>query len=136
MTAPEQFSLGHLWLLALAALIAAAVIGLFARRLVRRILEMFYRWGVALDSFDAKVIEGFGVNGIALLAGAISKLAIWCDAWLVEAPVNVGGRMIWAFSIPIRMIQTGFIQSYLLCMVVGLIGILGCCLYLARHAVR
>jgi hypothetical protein len=136
MTAPEQFSLGHLWLLALAALIAAAVIGLFARRLVRRILVMFYRWGVALDSFDANVIEGFGVKGIALLAGAISNLAIWCDAWLVEAPVNVGGRMIWAFSIPIRMIQTGFIQSYLLCMVVGLIGILGCCLYLARHAVR
>jgi hypothetical protein len=136
MRAPDQLSLGHLWLLALAALIAAAVIWLFARRLVRRILEMFCRWGVALDTFDTTVVEGFGVNGTALLAGAISKIAIWCDAWLIEAPVNAGARMIWALSIPIRMIQTGFIQSYMLCVVVGLIGILGCCLYLARHAVR
>jgi hypothetical protein len=136
MTAPDQFSWGHLWLLALTVLVAAAVIFLFARSLVRRSFQMCCRWGVALDSFDARVIDGFGVGGITLLARAISKLAIWCDAWLVEVPVNVGGRIIWAFSIPIRMIQSGFIQSYMLGMVVGLIGILGYGLYLARHAVR
>lgn len=136
MTAPDQFSLGHLGLFTLAVLIAVAVVFLFARSLVRRTFKMVCRWSAALESFDAKVIDRSGVNGTVFLAGAIRKFVIWCDTWLVEGPLNVGGRIIWAFSIPVRMIQNGFIQSYMLRMVVGLIGILGYGLYLARHAVR
>jgi hypothetical protein len=36
----------------------------------------------------------------------------------------------------VRMIQNGLVQSYMLFVVVGLIGVLGYCLYLGYHAVR
>ena len=136
MTASPQVSFGHLVLWAVAVLAASAIIFVFARDAVRRSFEVLRRGAAAFDAFDAEFIDRPAVNGTTRLARLISKIAILCDAWLVEGLVNFGASMAWALSIPVRRIQNGLVQSYVLCMVIGLIGLLGYGLYLAHHLVR
>ena len=136
MTVSPQFSFGHLVLFAVVVLIASAVILLFARDAVRRSFEVLRRGAAAFDAFDAEFIDRPAVNGTTRLARLISKIASLCDAWLVEGLVNFGASMAWAWSIPVRRIQNGLVQSYVLCMVIGLIGLLGYGWYLAHHAIR
>ena len=136
MTVSPQFSFGHLVLFAVVVLVASAVILVFARDAVRRSFEVLRRGATAFDAFDAEFIDRPAVNGTTRLARLISKIAILCDAWLVEGLVNFGASMAWAWSIPVRRIQNGLVQSYVLCMVIGLIGLLGYGLYLAHHLVR
>jgi NADH:ubiquinone oxidoreductase subunit 5 (subunit L)/multisubunit Na+/H+ antiporter MnhA subunit len=136
MTASPQVSFGHLVLWAVAVLAASAIIFVFARDAVRRSFEVLRRGATAFDAFDAEFIDRTAVNGTARLARLISKIAVLCDAWLVEGLVNSGASMAWALSIPVRRIQNGLVQSYVLCMVIGLIGLLGYGWYLAHHAIR
>jgi hypothetical protein len=135
-TTPHPFAFHHLWLALLLMLIAAGSVLQAGRPAVRRMFDLLYRWGMALDSFDAKTIDGFAVGGAGRLALAISQVPIWCDAWLVEGPVNVGARAIWAVSIPVRMMQSGLVSGYMLDIVIGLVGFLGYCLYLVHHTIR
>ena len=136
MTVSPQFSLGHLLLWAVVVLVAAAVIFVLARDAVRRSFEMLRRTAAAFESFEAEFIDGPTATGTARLARLISKAAALCDAWLIEGLVNCGASLIWALSIPVRRIQNGLVQSYMLCIVIGVIGLLGYGLYLAHHAVR
>ena len=136
MTVSPQFSFGHLVLFAVVVPVASAVILVFARDAVRRSFEVLRRGATAFDAFDAEFIDRPAVNGTTRLARLISKIAILCDAWLVEGLVNFGASMVWALSIPVRRIQNGLVQSYVLCMVIGLIGLLGYGLYLAHHAIH
>jgi hypothetical protein len=50
--------------------------------------------------------------------------------------VKVGARLVWVLSFPVRMMQAGLVQSYMLFIVIGLIGFLGYYLYLAHHAMH
>jgi hypothetical protein len=50
--------------------------------------------------------------------------------------VKFAAGVIGALSFPVRMIQNGSVQSYMLSIVFGLIAILGYALYLAHHAIR
>jgi hypothetical protein len=136
MNATHQFVLGHFWLVFLLVLIAAVFVFVLWRRAARQTFDVIRACSVALESFDAKVIDGFVVNGLGRLVNGASKGARLCDAWVIDGPVNVGARIIWALSFPVRMIQSGLVQSYMLFVVVGLIGVLGYCLYLGHHAVR
>ena len=92
--------------------------------------------GLALGAFDRNVIDGFGVNGAGWLTRAISKVSIWWDTWIVDGSVRLGARIVWIFSYPIRLIQDGLVQSYMLLIVIGLIGFFGYYFYMARHAIH
>jgi NADH-quinone oxidoreductase subunit L len=92
--------------------------------------------GLALGAFDRNVIDGLGVNGAGWLTRAISKVSIWWDTWIVDGSVRLGARIVWIFSYPIRLIQDGLVQSYMLLIVIGLIGFFGYYFYMARHAIH
>lgn len=106
------------------------------RNLAGRGVDALFRCGIALGSFDANLIDGVGVKGVARLMRAGSSISSWCEASIVETPVKLGAGVIWALSFPARMIQSGRIQNDMLSIVIGLIAILGYCLHLARHAIR
>jgi len=135
MNAPHHFSLAHFWPIALLALIGVAGTFVFGRGLVRKLVTVVYRCSVALGSFDAKVVDEAGIGGVGRLVRAISSLSIWSDSW-IDGAVKVGARILWALSFPVRMMQSGAMQSYMLLMVIGLIGFLGYYLYVAHHTIR
>ena len=76
--------------------------------------------GLALGAFDANVIDGLGVNGAGWLTRAISRISIWWDTWIVDGSVKLGARLVWVLSFPVRMMQAGLVQSYMLFIVIGL----------------
>ncbi len=78
--------------------------------------------GLALGAFDRTVIDGAGVNGAGWLTRFISKVSMWWDTWIVDGSVRFGARLIWLLSYPVRMVQDGLVQSYMLLIVIGLIG--------------
>jgi NADH-quinone oxidoreductase subunit L len=92
--------------------------------------------GLALGAFDRNVIDGVGVNGAGWLTRAVSKLSMWWDTWIVDGSVRLGARIVWLFSYPVRLIQDGLVQSYMLLIVIGLIGFFGYYFYMARHAIH
>ena len=92
--------------------------------------------GLALGSFDRNVIDGVGVNGAGWLTRFISNVSIWWDTWIVDGSVRLGARIVWLFSYPVRLIQDGLVQSYMLLIVLGLIGFFGYYFYVAHHAIR
>jgi NADH-quinone oxidoreductase subunit L len=92
--------------------------------------------GLALGAFDRNVIDGVGVNGAGWLTRFISDVSIWWDTWIVDGSVRLGARIVWLFSYPVRLIQDGLVQSYMLLIVLGLIGFFGYYFYVAHHAIR
>jgi NADH-quinone oxidoreductase subunit L len=92
--------------------------------------------GLALGSFDTRIIDGLGVNGAARLARFVSQVSIWWDTWIVDGSVRLGSRIVWLFSWPVRMIQDGLVQNYMLVIVIGLIGVLAYYFHLAHSAVH
>ena len=81
--------------------------------------------GTFLGEFDSRVVDGLGVDGAGWLTRFASNVSIWWDSWIVDGSVRLGGRLVWVFSFPVRMIQTGLVQSYMLLIVIGLVGFLG-----------
>jgi len=92
--------------------------------------------GLALGSFDTNIIDGLGVNGAAWLTRFVSRLSIWWDTWIVDGSVRLGSRIVWVFSWPVRMIQDGLVQNYMLVIVIGLIGVLAYYFHLAHSMVH
>src|SRR6202162_1821431 len=92
--------------------------------------------GLALGAFDRNVIDGLGVNGAGWLTRFVSKLSMWWDTWMVDGSVRLGARIVWIFSYPIRLIQDGLVQSYMLLIVIGLIEFFGYYFYIAHHAIH
>jgi NADH-quinone oxidoreductase subunit L len=92
--------------------------------------------GLALGTFDRAVIDGAGVNGAGWLTRFISKLSMWWDTWIVDGSVRLGARLVWLLSIPTRMIQDGLVQSYMLLIVIGLIGFLAYYFHIAHQAMH
>jgi len=92
--------------------------------------------GTTLALFDAKVIDGLGVDGTGWLTRFTSRLSIWWDTWIVDGLVNLAARMVWLFSYPVRMVQTGLVSSYALLIVFGVLVVLGYYGYLLRTMLR
>ena len=80
--------------------------------------------GSTLAAFDSRVIDGWGVDGSAWVTRLTSRISIWWDTWIVDGLVNLGARIVWFFSYPVRLLQTGLVQSYALLFVLGILLIL------------
>jgi hypothetical protein len=66
----------------------------------------------------------------------ISRLSIWWDTWIVDGSVRLGAWFVWLLSFPVRMIQDGLVQSYMLLIVTGLIGFLAYYIHIVHRAMR
>jgi len=93
---------------------------------VNRIKDLSTGFGL----FDAKVIDGLGVDGSAWLARVCSSISMWWDKWIVDGLVNFVGKFTQLLSAPIRMIQTGVFSSYAVLILLGLAILLG---YYSHH---
>ncbi len=80
--------------------------------------------GSALSTFDARVVDG-GVNGAGWLTRLTSRVSIFWDTWVVDGAVRLLGFATKVASFPVRMIQTGFVQSYALLIVLGVLTFFG-----------
>lgn len=74
----------------------------------------------ALALFDARVIDGLGIDGAAWLARKLSRISMWWDKWVVDGLVNFTGKFTRSLSHPIRMFQTGIFSSYAVFILIGL----------------
>jgi NADH-quinone oxidoreductase subunit L len=99
---------------------------------VNRIKDLSTAFGL----FDAKVIDGLGVNGAGWLARFVSSVSMWWDKWVVDGLVNLIGIVTRGLSAPIRMIQTGIFTSYAFFILLGLAILLGYYGFHMEHLVR
>ncbi|MFQ5662322.1 MAG: NADH-quinone oxidoreductase subunit L [Terriglobia bacterium] len=86
--------------------------------------------GDTLARFDLNVIDGVGVDGSAGLTRFTSRASIWWDTWIVDGLVNLVARVVWWFNLPVRALQTGFVQGYAFWMATGVVLLL---LYYVRR---
>ena len=93
---------------------------------VNRIKDLSAAFGL----FDAKVIDGLGVDGASWLARVFSSISMWWDQWVVDGLVNFVAKFTRFLSQPIRMIQTGVFSSYALMILIGLVILLA---YYGHH---
>ena len=80
--------------------------------------------GLALGAFDRNVVDG-AVNGAGWMTRFSSKVSIWWDTWIVDGAVRLSSFLVKVASYPVRIAQTGQVQSYALLMVVGAIVFFG-----------
>jgi NADH-quinone oxidoreductase subunit L len=92
--------------------------------------------GLALGSFDRNVIDGAGVNGAGWLTRFISKVSMWWDTWIVDGSVRLGSFFVYCLGFVSKFLETGYVQNYMLLIVVGLIGFLAYYFYLAHHVIH
>jgi NADH-quinone oxidoreductase subunit L len=76
--------------------------------------------GTWLGVFDAKVIDGLGVDGTGWLARFGSNLSMWWDKWIIDGLLNVGAKITQLSSYPVRLLQSGLFSSYAMLILVGL----------------
>jgi NADH-quinone oxidoreductase subunit L len=76
--------------------------------------------GAAFNLFDAKVIDGFAVDGAAWLTRTLSRISMWWDKWVINGLVNSVGTFTRSLSHPVRMFQTGVLSSYGVFILIGL----------------
>ncbi len=74
--------------------------------------------GTLLSRFDARIVDG-GVNGAGWMTLLTSRLSIWWDTWVIDGAVRLGSFAVKVLSYPVRLLQTGLVQSYALFIVVG-----------------
>jgi len=86
--------------------------------------------GTLLGQFDAKVIDGVGVDGTGWLARFGSTLSMWWDKWIIDGLLNFGAKFTQLLSFPVRFLQTGTFSSYALLILLGLAILLG---YYQQH---
>ena len=55
---------------------------------------------------------------------------MWYDTWIVDGLVNLSAYTVRALSFPVRFMHTGYVQSYALAFVLGILAIFG--LYWSR----
>jgi NADH-quinone oxidoreductase subunit L len=86
---------------------------------------------LTLGAFDVNFINGLGVDGTGWLTRISSRIsAIW-DSWIVDGLVNLAARIVWLFSWPVRMLQTGRVGRYAGLMLFGVLIFLGYYLWIS-----
>jgi NADH-quinone oxidoreductase subunit L len=86
--------------------------------------------GTFLGVFDAKVIDGVGVNGAGWLMRFGSTVSMWWDKWIIDGLLNFVAKFTQLLSYPVRLLQTGMFSSYAMLILVGLIVLLA---YYGHH---
>ncbi|HEV2351428.1 MAG TPA: NADH-quinone oxidoreductase subunit L [Terriglobia bacterium] len=76
--------------------------------------------GNGLAAFDMGVVDG-AVNGAGWLTRTTATISRLWDEWVIDGMVNVGAYATKLLSYPILMVQTGFVQSYALMIVLGVL---------------
>ena len=79
--------------------------------------------GTAMANFDSVVVDG-GVNGAGWLTRFTSRVSIWWDTWIIDGGIRLASFLVKVSSYPVRILQTGYLQSYALVFVVGVAGFL------------
>jgi len=80
---------------------------------------------LTLGAFDVNFINGLGVDGSGWLTRLTSSISGLWDSWIVDGLVNLAARIVWLFSWPVRMLQTGRVARYALFMLAGVLIFLG-----------
>src|SRR5215470_8103315 len=77
--------------------------------------------GEASSKFDAVVIDGT-VNGAGWITRLTANISVWWDKWIIDG-IGVNGLAILArlASYPVRLLEWGLVQWYALVMVAGLV---------------
>src|ERR1700687_2771474 len=94
------------------------------------IVERTKDLGTLLGRFDAKVIDGVGVNGAGWLARFGSTLSMWWDKWIIDGLLNFSAKLMQLFSYPVRLLQSGVFSRYAMLILVGLVILLA---YYGHH---
>ncbi len=76
--------------------------------------------GNALAAFDLGVVDG-GVNGVGWSTRLTAELSRLWDIWVIDGLVNVMAFLVKLLSYPVRIIQTGLVQTYALLIVLGVL---------------
>jgi NADH-quinone oxidoreductase subunit L len=76
--------------------------------------------GNGLAAFDMAIVDG-GVNGVGWLTRMTATLSRLWDTWVIDGLVNVAAFTVKLVSYPVRMVQTGLVQSYALLIVLGVL---------------
>jgi NADH-quinone oxidoreductase subunit L len=74
--------------------------------------------GTRCANFDGRIVDG-GVNGAGWMTRFTSSVSIWWDTWIIDGAVRLGSFMVKLSSYPVRIVQTGYVQSYALIIVTG-----------------
>ncbi len=80
---------------------------------------------LTLGAFDVNIINGLGVDGSGWVTRITSSISGLWDSWIVDGLVNLAARIVWLFSWPVRMLQTGRVSRYALFMLLGVLIFLG-----------
>jgi NADH-quinone oxidoreductase subunit L len=80
--------------------------------------------GKLLGGFDRNVVDG-AVNGVGWTTRLSARLSMWWDTWIIDGAVRLGSFLVKVTSYPVRILQTGQVQSYALFIVVGAIVLFG-----------
>jgi hypothetical protein len=101
-----------------------------------KLLEWAAWCGRKLEAFDAEVIDRRAIGGTGAATRGISKVASAIDAWGIALPFRVLAGVVEAISLPVRRLQTGLVQDYLLYAAIGLVAVLGYFLHLAHRVIH
>jgi len=99
---------------------------LYDALVVNRIKDL----GTWLGVFDAKVIDGVGVDGTGWLMRYASRVSMWWDKWVIDGLLNLVAKVTQLFSYPVRLLQTGLLSNYAMLILLGLVVLLA---YYGRH---
>jgi NADH-quinone oxidoreductase subunit L len=91
---------------------------------------------LTLGSFDLTFINGLGVDGSGWATRVISRISMFWDSWVVDGLVNLAARIVWIFSWPVRMLQTGRVARYALFMLIGVLIFLGYYLHISGYTLE
>ena len=76
--------------------------------------------GNILAAFDLAVVDG-GVNGVGWSTRMSAELSRLWDIWVVDGLVNVVGFGTKLLSYPVRVVQSGVVQTYAFFIVLGVL---------------
>ena len=79
--------------------------------------------GDAAAAFDLVVVDG-GVNGVGWTTRVSAELSRLWDLWVIDGLVNVMAFGVKVLSYPMRVLQTGLVQNYVMFIVLGVVALL------------
>ncbi len=131
MAVATTAAIGGIWLAHKQVRLLSPFYFLFERRwYLDEVLFALFARGAAqggggiLAAFDRDVIDG-GVNGAGWMTRLLSRGSIFWDTWIVDGLVRLTGLMVKLSSYPVRVLQTGSLQSYALMLLAGVAVFLG-----------
>jgi NADH:ubiquinone oxidoreductase subunit 5 (subunit L)/multisubunit Na+/H+ antiporter MnhA subunit len=65
------------------------------------------------------------VNGVGWITRLSARISMWWDTWIIDGAVRLSSFLVKVTSYPVRILQTGQVQSYALFIVVGAIVLFG-----------